>query len=33
MMHDRAWPEKLLFAALWLLRLAGVAQLALKYVR
>jgi hypothetical protein len=33
MMHDREWSEKLLFAILWLLILAAVVQIALKYVR
>jgi hypothetical protein len=33
MMHDSAWSEKLLLAALWLLILAAVAQIALQYVR
>jgi hypothetical protein len=33
MMNDRAWSEKLLLALLWLLILAAVAQIALKYVR
>jgi len=31
MMHDPGWSEKLLLAALGLLILAAVAQIALKY--